>query len=115
MYSEEQLDQYFNHINFPRQNHPHGRLELLTELQQRHLGTVPFESLSLHYSTTRLLSLDLDDLFHKIVARGMGGYCMEVNAFFGNVLRSLGFELISTAARVSNATAGILDGGFMGW
>jgi arylamine N-acetyltransferase len=55
---------------------------------------------SLHYSTHRTLSLDLDDLFDKVVVRSHGGYCMELNAFFGGILRALGFTVCSVGGRV---------------
>lgn len=79
-------------------------------LQLRHMARVPFESLTLHYSKHHRLSLDLEDLFEKIVGKGRGGYCMEVNAFFGAVLRSLGYTLINVGGRVK---AG--DGEYKGW
>jgi arylamine N-acetyltransferase len=55
------------------------------------------------------LSLDPEDLFRKIVENGRGGYCMEVSAFFGTVLRSLGFRLYSAGARVKGPS------GYKGW
>ena len=100
MYTEAQLQQYFRHISFDPDKHGAGSLDYLAALQRAHLARVPFESVSLHYSKTRLLSLDLDDLFDKIVGNSRGGYCMEVNAFFGAVLRSLGFTVLSAGARV---------------
>ncbi|EJT79891.1 N-acetyltransferase [Gaeumannomyces tritici R3-111a-1] len=118
-YSEEQLAQYFAHLGYdPRVDptRPSGwldsdRLGFLTELQARQLARVPFESISLHYSAANPpLSLDLQDLFRKIVHEGRGGYCMELNAFFSAVLRGLGFTLINTGARVMGQ-----DGVFMGW
>lgn len=109
MYTEAQLQQYFTHISFDPTQHERGTLDYLAALQRAHLARVPFESVSLHYSKTRLLSLDLDDLFDKIVARSRGGYCMEVNAFFGAVLRSLGFTVLSGGGRVRGQDA------FGGW
>jgi arylamine N-acetyltransferase len=76
---------------------------------------VPFENLSLHYSQTHLLSLDPEDLFVKIVDRKRGGYCMENNAFFGAVLRSLGYDLINAGARIADAVVGKTGDGFEGW
>jgi len=99
-YSAEKLAQYFAHISFDQEKHSAGTLDYLAALQRAHLARVPFESVSLHYSKTRLLSLDLDDLFDKIVGRSRGGYCMEVNGFFGAVLRGLGFDVLSAGARV---------------
>lgn len=49
------------------------------------------------------ISLDTEALFIKIVQRRMGGYCMENNTFFATILRSLGYELYTTGARVSFA------------
>ncbi|KAF3347323.1 Carnosine synthase 1 [Verticillium dahliae VDG2] len=99
-YTPAQLDAYFARIKFPRAEHPTDRLALLTALQRHQVTTVPFESLSLHYSKHRRLSLDPADLFAKIVTRGHGGYCMEVNTFFACVLRALGFTLMHAGARV---------------
>lgn len=99
-YSEEQVDRCLQHVNFPRSQHPSDPLTLLKQLQARQVSKVPFESLSLHYSRHRQLSLDLGDLFGKIVVDGKGGYCMELNAFFGTVLRGLGYTLINAGARV---------------
>ncbi|KAK1574168.1 arylamine N-acetyltransferase 1 [Colletotrichum navitas] len=99
-YSEEQLDRYFQHINYPREKHASDRLQLLAELQAHQLARVPFENLTLHYSKHRLISLDLGDLFDKVVVQGKGGYCMELNALFGAVLKGLGFNLISVGGKV---------------
>lgn len=99
-YSEEQLELYLQHIKYPRAKHPSDRLELLKGLVRHHQARVPFDSIALHYSPTRLLSLDRQDLFEKIVTNSRGGYCMEVNELFATVLRTLGFQLYSAAGRV---------------
>lgn len=110
-YTEAQLGRYFDHIGYPRSVHSHGgdALGFLAELQKRNLARVPFETISLHYSKHRLLSLDPEDLFEKIVTKSRGGYCMEVNTFFGTVLRSLGFTVTSVGARVNGPQ------GYKGW
>ncbi|KAJ4390335.1 hypothetical protein N0V85_007323 [Neurospora sp. IMI 360204] len=106
-YTQDQLDRYFRHIGYsPKDSEDDlGRLAML---QLRHMARVPFESLTLHYSKHHRLSLDLEDLFEKIVDKGRGGYCMEVNAFFGAVLRSLGYTLINVGGRVKK-------GEYNGW
>jgi arylamine N-acetyltransferase len=116
MYSEGQLCRYLKHVSLPP-DWPSKPLSLanLTELIRQQLATVPFESIMLHYSKYRLLSLDPNDLFEKVVGRGMGGYCMENNTLFGTVLRSFGFTIINAGGRVSDATAGKPGGGYMGW
>ncbi|KAH6843387.1 arylamine N-acetyltransferase 1 [Chaetomium sp. MPI-CAGE-AT-0009] len=111
-YTDAQLARYLEHIRYrgdARQLASQDPLGCLTALQHHHMSFVPFESLSLHYSKHRLLSLDPEDLFRKVVDRGRGGYCMEVNTFFAVVLRSLGFTLYSVGGRVKG------PGGYKGW
>ncbi|KAI4129771.1 MAG: hypothetical protein LQ338_002081 [Usnochroma carphineum] len=79
---------------------PEESLQSLAVLQKHQLATYPFENLSLHYSPTHSISLDLDVLYQKFIEKGRGGYCMENNAFFGTVLRSLGYDVTSVGARV---------------
>ena len=112
-YTEEQLARYLEHIRYRRdvkQHFAEDPLGCLAVLQARHMARVPFESLSLHYSKHRVLSLDPEDLFTKIIGTGRGGYCMEVSAFFAAVLRSVGFTLFSAGGRVRGPT-----GGYKGW
>ncbi|EGO54175.1 hypothetical protein NEUTE1DRAFT_124490 [Neurospora tetrasperma FGSC 2508] len=108
-YTQDQLDRYFRHIGYSPKD-AEDDLGRLAMLQLRHMARVPFESLTLHYSQHHRLSLDLEDLFEKIVDKGRGGYCMEVNTFFGAVLRSLGYTLINVGGRVK---AG--DREYKGW
>ncbi|KAK1243477.1 hypothetical protein MKX07_004105 [Trichoderma sp. CBMAI-0711] len=99
-YTQDQLNRYLDHISYPRSKHPRDELQLLTELHAHHLARVPFESIGLHYSPHRTLSIDPDDLFEKVVERSKGGYCLEMNTFFGDMLRVLGFTVLSIGARV---------------
>ncbi|ROT38382.1 acetyltransferase-like protein [Sodiomyces alkalinus F11] len=99
-YTPAQLDAYFERIDYPRSAHPEGRLALVDALQARQLAYVPFEDLTLHYSPHRVLSLEPDDLFEKIVQQRKGGYCMELNTLFGAVLRGLGFKVMHLGGRV---------------
>lgn len=111
-YTEAQLRRYLEYIGYredARQALSTDPLTLLTAVQRLHMARVPFESLSLHYSRHRLLSLDPEDLYTKIVGTGRGGYCMEVNTFFATILRTLGFALISVGARVKGGD------GYNGW
>jgi arylamine N-acetyltransferase len=119
-YSDEQIDNYLSFISLPTSKYgkfsaktasSEEALEYLTTLQKHQLSTVPFENLDLHYSIHRTISIDKDDMYEKIVTanRGRGGYCMQVNLFFATVLKSLGFELISTGGRVH------IDGGPGEW
>ncbi|EEP80418.1 predicted protein [Uncinocarpus reesii 1704] len=88
----------------------------LTQLQQRHLASMAFSNLVLHYSQHHSISLDPDVLFHKLVERGLGGYCVENTGFFSSVLRTLGFKFYTSAGRVSKGFEQNVDTGeYNGW
>jgi arylamine N-acetyltransferase len=132
MYTTEQVHQIYGRIRLP-QKYRHdpsetkeltrgdGGLELLSTLQRHHLANVPFENLELHYSPTKVINTDPELLFQKIVTQntGRGGYCMENNLFFGTLLRTLGFSVMSTGGRVNTAVAPSGDIGseerYTGW
>lgn len=95
----EQLAATLNHLSLPSEPQP-PTLEYLQTLMVRHATRIPFENISLHYSPTRRLSLEVPDLFDKIVTRSRGGYCMELNAFFAALLRTLGYDLYTIGGRV---------------
>ena len=111
VYRVEQVDAYLSRISFPVTKYKpisstsarsEGGLEYLSAIQRYHLASVPFENLYLHYSKERVISLNKDDLFEKIVTSGSrrGGYCMEQNMLLGTMLRTMGFEVIPTGARI---------------
>jgi N-hydroxyarylamine O-acetyltransferase len=70
----------------------------LAGLHRAHLMTVPFENLSIHLGEA--ISLADDDLISKIVTRGRGGFCYELNGAFALLLEALGAEVARVAARV---------------
>ncbi|KAF8866475.1 cysteine proteinase [Acephala macrosclerotiorum] len=107
-YTQAQVEAYLSRVSLPEIARSKGSLEYLSALQKHHLVAVPFENLSLHYSKEHTNSLNKDDLYEKIVTRRKGGYCFESNGFFGLMLRSLGFEVVSVGARVTlvNPVAG---------
>ncbi|MFD5700179.1 arylamine N-acetyltransferase family protein [Streptomyces lasiicapitis] len=70
----------------------------LRELHLAHLRSVPFENLSLHQGEE--VDLTEQDLFVKIVERGRGGFCYELNGLFAALLAALGFEVTLLQARV---------------
>lgn len=82
-FTPSQIQQYVDHIGLPEKYHPQNdparNIELLTALHIHQISTIPYENLSLHYSScqARTISLDPQHLFDKIVIRqqGRGGYC----------------------------------------
>jgi N-hydroxyarylamine O-acetyltransferase len=74
-----------------------GSAAALAAIQERHLHAVPYENLDI--LLRRPLSLEINDLYEKIVVRGRGGYCFELNALFGWLLRELGYPVTDYMAR----------------
>lgn len=117
-FTHKQIQRYYERIKLPehrRRYHVSSEeaddaLNYLHMLQRYQLAAVPFENLSLHYSQYKQVTLHPDELYRKIVeGGGRGGYCMENNAVFGTVLRSLGYTLYSSGARVHEGRR------YLGW
>ncbi|HUY47347.1 MAG TPA: arylamine N-acetyltransferase [Streptosporangiaceae bacterium] len=78
----------------------------LRVLHRAHQMAVPFENLSIHLGEP--ISLDQEDLIGKIVNRGRGGFCYELNGAFALLLEAMGAGVSRVAARVYG------DGGHLG-
>ncbi|USP81401.1 arylamine N-acetyltransferase 1 [Curvularia clavata] len=114
-YSPAQIARYFDRLGLPQEQRIQhvasldatDALGYLARLQTLHLAEIPFENISLHYSTHHSVSVHPHQLFKKIIAdnNGRGGYCMENNALFGTLLRSLGFTVYPGGGRVFTGTA----------
>lgn len=122
-YTATQIHQYYDRINLPaKYRHEPGPasqkvasqtrsgLEFLSALQRYNLASIPFENLDLHYSTHHSINIDAEELFKKQVLSkagrsGRGSYCMGNNTLVANVLRGLGFDVISTGARISSSVS----------
>lgn len=79
-------------------------LETLKFLQRRHLLTIPFENLDIHWKSPILL--DNQRFYDKIVGEKRGGFCYELNGLFCELLNEIGFENKIISARVSDGKSG---------
>lgn len=100
--SETQLASFFERIKYPQSKHANGMLQLLSELQKYFLANIPFETLALHYSIDKHVSLEIGDIYEKVVVRKRGGYCHELNTLMSEVLQSMGFPIFSVVCRFWN-------------
>lgn len=91
-----QADAYLRRLGAERPAWP--TLDVLRELQLRHLMAVPFENLSIHLGEA--IVLEENRLLEKVVGARRGGFCYELNGVFGALLTALGFEVTLLAARV---------------
>ncbi len=70
----------------------------LERLQRAHLSSVPFENLDVYHR--RGVRTDDEWTVSKIVDRGRGGWCFELNGAFAALLEALGYEVDRLAATV---------------
>ena len=103
MLTAKQRDAYLSRIGYSGPVEP--TLAVLRELQYRHLFSVPYETLDIMNGVP--LDLTTEGLYDKIVTRRRGGYCFELNALFGELLRTLGFAAEFRFARYLRRETGI--------
>jgi len=70
----------------------------LTEVHRAHVCAIPFENLDPRRGVP--VSLELDDLEHKLVHARRGGYCFEQNLLLKAGLEALGAQVELVLARV---------------
>lgn len=92
------IDAYLARIGITGKRSPNAAF--LDELIYAHQCAVPFENLDV-YEKHLVPSLGIEDLYDKVVVRKRGGYCFELNALFGALLRGLGFSVQPCMARVT--------------
>lgn len=104
---ERSVDAYLSRISIDPATVDEPDLETLEELQRAHVTSVPFENLSIvgdpygEWAGERVV-LDTSWLYEKIVDRGRGGYCFELNGLFHWLLDELGYDVDRVAARVTS-------------
>ncbi len=72
-------------------------VETLAKIQTAHLKTVPYENYDLVNHNS--ISLRTEDLFNKVVCRRRGGYSLELNGIFGDLLRNMNFDVTEHLSR----------------
>ncbi|KAJ9478340.1 Arylamine N-acetyltransferase [Pseudozyma hubeiensis] len=80
---------------------PPPTLLTLSQLHIHFLTTFPFEALSLNYEPGGSMSPHLEDIYSRFVEKRLGGgYCLQVNQLYREVLSALGFRWIGVLGRV---------------
>ncbi len=94
------VERYLARIGYSRT--PETDLPTLTELHRLHMTAVPFENLDI--ASGHRVTVDPYAAVEKILDRGRGGWCFEVNGAFALLLEALGFPVTRLGAAV------LLDG-----
>ena len=87
-----------DYLNIESQRYPHPTLDALNYYMERFMLTVPFENISVQ--NKEKISVDLDHLFNKFIYQHRGGFCYEMNHFFGSYLEAKGFKVFRMSATV---------------
>jgi len=89
------VDAYLERIKAKRPELPTA--DALHELHRQHIFQVPYETVHLHQGERLLFAWTPTA---RIVRRGRGGTCFELNSPFAELLRALGFQVDVLASRV---------------
>jgi N-hydroxyarylamine O-acetyltransferase len=84
---------YFDRIGFRGEARPD--VATLRALHRAHLQAIPYENLDVQFG--RMVTIDPQAAFEKIVARRRGGWCYEMNGLLGAVLADIGFRVTRMA------------------
>lgn len=90
------LSSYLQRIAFSET--PQPTLACLKRIHRKHQENIPFENLDVLLG--RSISIELDDIFQKLVIENRGGYCFEQNSLLAAALREIGFQVTPYIARV---------------
>ncbi len=96
------LDAYLDRIGLSER--PPADLEGLRVLHRAHLRAIPYENLDVQLG--REVTIERPAIFAKIVGRGRGGWCYEMNGLLGWALGALGFRVTRVAGAVMREAQG---------
>lgn len=95
--NEQFISEYLKRIDYHGNGFPCP--DTLIELQRLHVYHILFENLDL-LEDSFTPNLDKDYLFDKIITRGRGGVCYELNTSFYNLLTAMGFSACQISGSV---------------
>lgn len=105
MLADSQVQEYLDRIGFD--GDPTPDRVTLDSLVRLHQSSIPFETVTLHRDGAAP-SLDVEDIYSKVVEERFGGYCFELNKLFSALLESLGFETYPVLCRAVRGRDGLM-------
>lgn len=99
------ISAFLKRIGLPEDLKTKPSLELLKLIQYHAVTHIPYENIDIINGVP--LNLDAEYLTNKIVTRGRGGYCFELNALLSHILKEMGFEVTDYLARFLREVDGI--------
>ena len=71
---------------------PRINFDTMARLRKLFILNVVYENLDIHYGPT-LMDSDPEKAYDKVVNKGRGGFCYELNGLFAALLREIGFQV----------------------
>jgi len=96
------LDRYLRRIGLDRR--PPATLEGLKTVHRAHLLAIPYENIDVQLG--RPVTTEIGPIYEKIVERGRGGWCYEMNGSLGWALKELGFNVTRATGAVMRSLKG---------
>lgn len=96
------IDRYLKRVGV--QDRPPPTLDGLRAVHRAHLRAIPYENLDVQLK--RPVTIEPGAALEKIVGRGRGGWCYEMNGTLGWALEALGFKVTRLAGSVMRETLG---------
>ena len=93
-----EISKYIERIGF--KGVPNVSIHCLKSLHKCHIMSIPFEALDVQLEKS--ITLNLREIYHKVVEGNRGGYCYELNYLFNWLLNKLGFKSHIIAAQIFN-------------
>lgn len=91
------VQRFFARIGMEAETPATPDLELLMKVQPACVTSIAYENLDILEG--KAIDLSPEALFDKIVARGRGGYCFELNGLLTHMLREMGYSVTERFAR----------------
>lgn len=97
-------ERYFKRLGIrPGQLDNNPTLSNLKVLVEAHLNTIPFDNLAQHGAVGGPAVLDVSTTATKLLDRGRGGFCLELNGLFSVLLQELGYSVLRVPGHVYTA------------
>jgi len=96
-----QLEGYLKRIGYSGDLKPD--LATLNAVHRGHLLSISYENLDIHRDCP--LTVDLQQIYDKIVSRRRGGWCFEMNGLLAWALREIGFDVTLLSSFVGRSEA----------
>jgi N-hydroxyarylamine O-acetyltransferase len=76
-------------------------LAKLRQIQEAHVSKIPFENLAQHGCPYPATVCDVDAIANKVLDKGRGGFCFELNGLLSVFLEGLGYKVTRAPAYVA--------------